>query len=405
MNKTFLSILFSFLSITIFAQNMKPSLGIIEFKTVGLDKGNEEITDVVRFEIEKSQKYKLLDKDEMEVKFAQEKINPDNCFNQICLVFTGKTLLVDKMLSGSVSKLGDNKLVTFKLYDMKSESLEVSKKIEIIHDEGTSINKIINKSLDEFLNGSEKFVTLNLKEKTAETAEIKQVIKEEPKPIQYTSNQPPVEPKLQDYGSFFDEEPREKESRFPKMVIYTRPTTLLEFFPKSTIGLQYSLDDLTAFKFQYAYMFETNRDVVRATFGAEPGIYSGYEFRGEFIFRIPQDYFDYENIYSRFYISMEGGFHKKFHKEARITSYQDIGNVTYNAAGIRSRVIVGNVKMGIQNVFSDRIYLDPYIGLGVRTHSYSSNFNSFGQGNYNMNLQNRTLPNMVLGFDFGVVIK
>ena len=65
---------------------------------------------------------------------------------------------------------------------------------------------------------------------------------------------------------------------------------------------------------------------------------------------------------------------------------------------------MGNFKMGIQNVISNRFYIDPYIGLGVRSYKYSAKDNQ-NINDFNYNFRNRTLPNFVFGFDFGILIK
>lgn len=388
--------LFVFIGLKSFCQDTKPSAAIIEIKTVGLPYLNEEITEVVRFELEKIQKYQLLEKEDMDFIFAKEKMVPKNCYNELCLVFAGKTLAVDKVLSGSVSKLGDNKLITFKIYDIKTEQLENSKKIEIISDPEQSINLIINSALHEFYNGAENYKTLDLRVKTSQRQQEKEEIIESA-----TQTQEQI---LKDYGNFFEEEKREKESRFPKLAVYTRPSTLIEGFSKLSIGTQYSFDDLTAVKFQYAYIFESNKASIGTINGREPGVYSGYEFRGELLVRIPQDYFDYESMYSRFYFSFEAGIQKKFHKEMLIYDYiNNVGTIMYEYGGMKSRLIVGNLKMGVQNIISNRIYIDPYFGIGIRSHSYSAtNDFNMAQG---FNLQDRLLPNFVAGVDIGILLK
>ena len=93
---------------------------------------------------------------------------------------------------------------------------------------------------------------------------------------------------------------------------------------------------------------------------------------------MPKDYYDYESSYSRPYISFEGVYKHKYHKGYETYIYDpNIGYLQYDLDGFSSKVIMGNVKMGLQYIFSNRVYLDGYVGVGARVHRYQDNDNTY----------------------------
>lgn len=392
----------SALVISLISFSQTPTLAIIEIKSNGLNLDNKSATNIFRFEIEKSKNYQLMEEEDMKYKFVMQKHNIDDCFNPICLIDAGVILEVDKVISGSVSKFGDNTLVVVKTYDIVTKKLETSKKIEVVKGKDQTINEAISAAIKEYHSNEENFITIDINETKKE--EVIEEKKEEPTTSQvkyYNYSDPQVYNEgLKNYL-----ETREKESRFPKLVVTTRPTTLFEPFTKVNLGVQYSFDDATAIKASYGYLFESTQNNVWTVNGDEPGITSGFELRGELLLRLPKEYFNYETYYSRTYISFEGGYKYKYHQGYTAYFYDpNVGNLEYDLPGITSRVIMGNIKAGLQYIFSNRIYLDGYVGAGARIYRYNEGDGYYNNYNYYY-LQNRILPNFTAGFDFGVIIK
>lgn len=394
--KHILTALFVLLSITVMAQ--KPSLGIVEIKSQHPSIDNKMTTSIIRFEVEKSQKYMLMDEDEMKYKFVMKEHVASDCFNQLCLIATGKVLEVDKMISGSVEKLGDNTLVTLKLYDVKGNTLETSKKIEVISDDDQKINEVISAAVTSFHKNPDNFATVDIRKSAT------------PEPVVQKTVEPVVPEKTAEEELREYTKEKKKEKRFPKFVIMTRPSTLLEFYTKLHLGIQYSFDDLFAVKASTGYLFPSYRENVWTINGNEPGISGGFELRGELMLRFPKSYYDDEENYSRFYFSMEGMYQQKYHRSFTISEYdENLGAVLYyDSDPFGSRVMAGNFKFGGQFVLSNSIYFDPYMGIGLRMYRYNidqaiNNNGYWYYDNYTYNLRNRVLPNFVAGFDIGFV--
>ena len=396
----FTLILVSFIS---FAQS--PSLGLVEIKATGLSIDNNTATAIVRFELEKTQKYQVIDEEEMKYKFVTKQHNTTDCFNPVCIIESGIVLGSQKMISGSVSKFGDNTLVILKLYDIESKKLETSKKIEVIKDENQTINEAIGAAIKEFHTNEDNFITVDISKKEEEKVVVQEKNESEathePRYYNYT------DPQVYNQGLKEYLNNREKEIRYPKLAITTRPTTLFEPYTKVNLGVQYSFDNLTAIKASFGYLFESDNNNNFVYNNYEPGIVSGFEGRGEFMLRFPKDFYDSKSMYTRTYMSFEGAFKQKYHQGYQAYYYDpNIGNLQYDVPGITSRVMIGNIKLGMQYVFSNRIYLDMYMGVGIRIYRYQqTEYNNNYDYYYYYYYEDRVIPNFAAGFDFGILLK
>ena len=99
-------------------------------------------------EVEKMQLYTIIDKYDMFDLLSKNELDIENCFGRNCLVEAGKILDVDKMLTGSVEKLGGKIILTVRLIDVKLGIIEKSSVMEYI-DEDMLISRMSKISLNE----------------------------------------------------------------------------------------------------------------------------------------------------------------------------------------------------------------------------------------------------------------
>jgi TolB-like protein len=68
--------------------------------------------------------YEVMDKYDIEYLAKRDTLKLSGCFSKICLQDIGKRLKVDKMITGSISELGNNIAVTFRVLDVNKGVFE-----------------------------------------------------------------------------------------------------------------------------------------------------------------------------------------------------------------------------------------------------------------------------------------
>ncbi len=129
--KTKTTIAALFLSAVMFAQ--KPSVAVLGIDSKGIINDPQETGYLVRLELEKTGKCSVLDKYEIAEVLSANKIDPNTCYAKTCLVETGKLLKADKMLTGSVERLGEKIIITLRLIDVQSGTVEKSDATEYLN--------------------------------------------------------------------------------------------------------------------------------------------------------------------------------------------------------------------------------------------------------------------------------
>jgi hypothetical protein len=116
---------------SMFAQ--KPSVAVMNIDTKGIVNNTDEITQLVRLELEKTQVYSILDKYEVKEITDANKINMNECYSKTCLTEAGKLLKVEKVLSGTVERFGEKIMVQLRLIDVASATIEKNESTEYIN--------------------------------------------------------------------------------------------------------------------------------------------------------------------------------------------------------------------------------------------------------------------------------
>ena len=93
--------------VSVYTQNVKISPEIAE--------------SILRIELTKTEKFKVLDKLDMLEIINEQKLDITNCFGKKCLTEVGKAASIDKITTGSIENLGKKIVVTIKILDVKSE--------------------------------------------------------------------------------------------------------------------------------------------------------------------------------------------------------------------------------------------------------------------------------------------
>ncbi|MBN1621796.1 MAG: hypothetical protein JW871_04315 [Endomicrobiales bacterium] len=84
------------------------------------------ISDFIRTEIVKLNKYTVVEKNNMELLLAEQGFQQSGCTESDCAVKMGKILNVKQMVVGSLSKLGDTYFITANLVDVETGKILIS---------------------------------------------------------------------------------------------------------------------------------------------------------------------------------------------------------------------------------------------------------------------------------------
>jgi len=114
------------------AQN-KPTIAVLNIDSKGTINDAQEMGYLVRLEMEKTGVYNVMDKYEVNDVLSKNNLDITNCYSKTCLTDAGKLLNVDKMLGGSVERLGEKIVISLRLIDVKSGNIEKTQATEYLN--------------------------------------------------------------------------------------------------------------------------------------------------------------------------------------------------------------------------------------------------------------------------------
>jgi hypothetical protein len=126
--------------------------------TKGMSVDNTTMGNLVRLELEKTNRFEVLDKYDVADLVKQHGIDINNCFGKKKLIEVGKLVQTDKMLSGSAEVFGDKIILILRLVDVKSGIIEKVDVMEYINQQSEiqvmvqlSINNLLDIPNDEHI--------------------------------------------------------------------------------------------------------------------------------------------------------------------------------------------------------------------------------------------------------------
>ena len=97
---------------------------VMAIDTKGIILEPQQVSNLLRIELEKTGAYKVTDKYDQQGILDQKKIDFKTCLSKTCLVEAGKALAVDKVISGSVERFDEKILVTIRIIDVRNPDEE-----------------------------------------------------------------------------------------------------------------------------------------------------------------------------------------------------------------------------------------------------------------------------------------
>lgn len=124
--KTIITIALVILSFIAQAQKVKQSLTVLNIDSKGVNMDPATMGNMVRMELEKLDSFDVMDRYDVTYMVEKNKLSIGNCYGKICLVEIGNIITSDKMFTGTVEQFGKSIVVTFRIIDVKKNSIEKS---------------------------------------------------------------------------------------------------------------------------------------------------------------------------------------------------------------------------------------------------------------------------------------
>ena len=93
---------------------LKATVLNIDVKSISYDA--VQMGNIVRLELEKTNKYQVMDKYDISNSITKSNLSIENCYGKACLSEIGKTIGADKMITGSVELIGQQIIIKTKFY-------------------------------------------------------------------------------------------------------------------------------------------------------------------------------------------------------------------------------------------------------------------------------------------------
>lgn len=102
----------------------KPSVTVLNIDSKGLNIDPTQLGNMVRIELEKLNKFDVMDRYDVSYVIEKNQLNINNCYGKICLLEIGSIIHSEKMFTGSAELIGETIIITFRLIDVKTAAIE-----------------------------------------------------------------------------------------------------------------------------------------------------------------------------------------------------------------------------------------------------------------------------------------
>jgi hypothetical protein len=137
------------------AQSTKPSITVLNIDAKGIGLEPMQMGNLVRTELEKLDSFQVMDRYDVSYVVEKNKLSIDNCYGKICLTEIGTIVKSDKMFTGTAELYGDVIVMTLRIIDVKSATIEKTQVLEFLNlpqdiqmITRIAINKIMNRNVD-----------------------------------------------------------------------------------------------------------------------------------------------------------------------------------------------------------------------------------------------------------------
>lgn len=140
------------------AKDKRPVITVMNIDTKGIQLDPSQVGNLVRIELEKLDTFDVTDRYDVAYLIEKHKLSVTNCYGKGCLLEVGKIIQSDYMYSGSVELYGQTIIVTLRLINVQTESVDRSIVMEFLNLPlevqpmiGISIQKMFGRPVNEDL--------------------------------------------------------------------------------------------------------------------------------------------------------------------------------------------------------------------------------------------------------------
>lgn len=128
----------------------RQKIAVVGIDVKGLSIDKETVRNMVLLELEKADKYEVMDKYDVADVLRRNDFDSDGCYGKNCQVRVGQMLNADKMLTGSVEKFGSKIIFIMRLVDVRTESVEKTDVMEYL-DQPDYLSVMLRMSMNNIL--------------------------------------------------------------------------------------------------------------------------------------------------------------------------------------------------------------------------------------------------------------
>lgn len=111
----------------------RPKLAVLNLDTHGFSLEPRTAGNITRVELEKLELFDIMDKYDIDYLLDKDIQQADNCFGKLCLVEIGKKIKADKMLTGTIEMINERIVITLRLIDVATASVEKTQIMDFIN--------------------------------------------------------------------------------------------------------------------------------------------------------------------------------------------------------------------------------------------------------------------------------
>lgn len=115
------------------AQVTKPTITVLNIDSKGISLDPEQLGNLTRIELEKLDTYAVTDRYDVAYLVDKNKLNITNCYGKMCLLEIGNTIHTDYIYTGSVELYGQTIIVTLRLINVKTGTIEKTQVEEFLN--------------------------------------------------------------------------------------------------------------------------------------------------------------------------------------------------------------------------------------------------------------------------------
>jgi len=135
-----------------------PVIAVLNLDSKGLTLEPSQLGNIARTELNKLNRFQVMDRYDVDYVIEKNEFAIDKCYGKICMVEAGKILKTDKMLTGSAEVLGETIVITLRMIDVGTQSIEKTQVMEFLNLRGQiqtmislTVKKMFEETIDENL--------------------------------------------------------------------------------------------------------------------------------------------------------------------------------------------------------------------------------------------------------------